>query len=65
LEELEQQRHSLYQQTAHVIIETGRPHINHLVQQIVEKLPCSDRTFSSSETMKTVHINATGNAFRL
>lgn len=60
LEELEQQRHSLYQQTAHVIIETGRPHINHLVQQIVEKLPCSDRTFSSSETMKTVHINATG-----
>ncbi|GGX42451.1 bifunctional shikimate kinase/3-dehydroquinate synthase AroKB [Undibacterium squillarum] len=60
LEELEQQRHSLYQQTAHVIIETGRPHINHLVQQIVEKLPCSDRTLSSSENMKTVHINATG-----
>ncbi len=60
LEELEQQRHSLYQKTAHVIIETGRPHINHLVQQIVEKLPCSDRTLSSSENMKTVHINATG-----
>lgn len=60
LEELEQQRHSLYQQTAHVIIETGRPHINHLVQQIVEKLPCSDRTLSYSENMKTVHINATG-----
>jgi len=60
LEELEHERHPLYQQTAHVIIETGRPHINHLVQQIVEKLPLSHKTPPISETMKTVHINASG-----
>ncbi|MFZ6752067.1 bifunctional shikimate kinase/3-dehydroquinate synthase AroKB [Undibacterium sp. Dicai25W] len=39
LEELEAQRHPLYQQAAHLIIETGRPNVQHLVQSILEKLP--------------------------
>ncbi|MFZ6688596.1 bifunctional shikimate kinase/3-dehydroquinate synthase AroKB [Undibacterium sp. SXout11W] len=39
LEELEAQRHPLYQQAAHLIIETGRPNVQHLVQNILDKLP--------------------------
>ncbi|MBC3861262.1 3-dehydroquinate synthase [Undibacterium jejuense] len=39
LEELEAERHPLYQQAAHLIIETGRPNVQHLVQSILEKLP--------------------------
>ena len=39
LEELEAQRHPLYQEIAHVVIETGRPNVQHLVQHILEKLP--------------------------
>lgn len=39
LEELEAQRHPLYQQAAHLIIETGRPNVQHLVQSILDKLP--------------------------
>ena len=41
LEELEAQRHPLYQQAAHLIIETGRPNVQHLVQSILDKLPKS------------------------
>ncbi|MEB0137538.1 MULTISPECIES: bifunctional shikimate kinase/3-dehydroquinate synthase AroKB [unclassified Undibacterium] len=41
LEELEAQRHPLYQQAAHLIIETGRPNVQYLVQNIVDKLPKS------------------------
>ncbi len=39
LEELESQRHPLYQEIAHVVIETGRPNVQHLVQHILDKLP--------------------------
>ena len=41
LEELEAQRHPLYQQAAHLVIETGRPNVQHLVQSILDKLPKS------------------------
>ncbi|MFZ6725256.1 bifunctional shikimate kinase/3-dehydroquinate synthase AroKB [Undibacterium sp. MH2W] len=39
LEELEAQRHPLYQKAAHLVIETGRPNVQHLVQNILDKLP--------------------------
>ncbi|MBC3870470.1 bifunctional shikimate kinase/3-dehydroquinate synthase AroKB [Undibacterium oligocarboniphilum] len=39
LEELESQRHPLYQEIAHLVIETGRPNVQHLIQNILDKLP--------------------------
>ena len=39
LEELEQQRDPLYREIAHMVIETGQPQLQTLVQSIVEKLP--------------------------
>lgn len=39
LEELEQQRDPLYREIAHMVIETGQPQLQTLVQTIVEKLP--------------------------
>ncbi|MFZ6820483.1 bifunctional shikimate kinase/3-dehydroquinate synthase AroKB [Undibacterium sp. Ji22W] len=39
LEELEAQRDPLYREIAHVVIETGQPQLQTLVQTIVEKLP--------------------------
>jgi 3-dehydroquinate synthase len=42
LEELESQRHPLYQEIADLVIETGRPNVQHLVQNILDKLPRSD-----------------------
>lgn len=39
LEELEQQRDPLYREVAHIVIETGQPQLQTLVQTIVEKLP--------------------------
>lgn len=39
LEELEQQRDPLYREVAHMIIETGQPQLQTLVQTIVDKLP--------------------------
>jgi 3-dehydroquinate synthase len=39
LEELEAQRDPLYREIAHIIIETGQPQLQTLVQTIVEKLP--------------------------
>lgn len=41
LEELETQRHPLYQQIAHLTVETGRPNIPSLVHSIIERLPRS------------------------
>lgn len=38
LEELESQRAPLYQEVAHVSIETGRPNVQFLVQSVLEKL---------------------------
>jgi len=48
LEELEAQRHPLYQQVAHMTIETGRPNVQHLVQHILDKLPSQVTGISSS-----------------
>lgn len=42
LEELESQRHPLYQEIADLVIETGRPNVQHLVQNILDKLSRSD-----------------------
>lgn len=39
LEELEQQRDPLYREIAHMVIETGQPQLQTLVQTILEKLP--------------------------
>ncbi|MFA9274328.1 MAG: bifunctional shikimate kinase/3-dehydroquinate synthase AroKB [Candidatus Aquirickettsiella gammari] len=39
LEELEAQRDPLYREVAHIVIETGQPQLQTLVQTIVEKLP--------------------------
>lgn len=38
LEELTQQREPLYQEIAHIVVETGRPNVAHLVQSILVKL---------------------------
>ena len=42
LEELESQRHPLYQEIADLVIETGRPNVQYLVQNILDKLPRSN-----------------------
>ena len=60
LEELEQQRHTLYLETSHVVIETGRPHINHLVQQIVEKMPVMQPAAKAISAMRKNYINDAG-----
>jgi len=39
LEELEQQRDPLYREVAHMVIETGQPQLQTLVQTIIEKMP--------------------------
>lgn len=39
LEELEAQRDPLYREIAHVVVETGYPHLNSLVQMVIDKLP--------------------------
>lgn len=38
LEDLTQQRDPLYQEVAHIIVDTGRPHMNQIVQTILEQL---------------------------
>jgi 3-dehydroquinate synthase len=39
IEELSQQRAPLYQEVAHIIIETGRPNVQSVVQTILDQLP--------------------------
>jgi 3-dehydroquinate synthase len=39
LEELEAQRDPLYREMAHVVVETGYPHLNSLVQMVIDRLP--------------------------
>lgn len=46
LEELEQQRDPLYREVAHMVIETGQPQLQTLVQTIIEKMP-SERDASA------------------
>lgn len=48
LEELEQQRDPLYREVAHVVIETGQPQLQTLVQTIVEKLPAPANEFDQT-----------------
>lgn len=43
LEELEQQRDPLYREIAHMVIETGQPQLQTLVQTILEKLPSDSK----------------------
>ena len=61
LEELEAQRHPLYQKAAHLVIETGRPNVQHLVQNILDKLPQSlvaSYFQSHSTNMHSLHQSA-------
>ena len=61
LEELEAQRHPLYEKAAHLVIETGRPNVQHLVQNILDKLPhpLVANYFQSHQTnMHSVHQSA-------
>ncbi|MBR7801639.1 bifunctional shikimate kinase/3-dehydroquinate synthase AroKB [Undibacterium sp. FT137W] len=44
LEELEQQRDPLYREVAHIVIETGQPQLQTLVQTIIEKVPGQKKT---------------------
>jgi 3-dehydroquinate synthase len=38
LEELTQQRDPLYQEIAHLVVDTGRPHMSQIIQTILEQL---------------------------
>ena len=61
LEELEAQHHPLYQKAAHLVIETGRPNVQHLVQNILDKLPQSlvaSYFQSHSTNMHSLHQSA-------
>ncbi|MBC3882713.1 3-dehydroquinate synthase [Undibacterium sp. LX40W] len=49
LEELEQQRDPLYREVAHMIIETGQPQLQTLVQTIVDKLPKPQNVAQTAE----------------
>lgn len=51
LEELEQQRDPLYREVAHMIIETGQPQLQTLVQTIVDKLPKPQTVAQTAETI--------------
>lgn len=53
LEELEAQRDPLYREVAHIVIETGQPQLQTLVQTIVEKLP----TTSIDHTVRDIALN--------
>ena len=44
IEELSQQRAPLYQEVAHIIIETGRPNVQSVVQTILGQLPTVSET---------------------
>ncbi|MBI3285345.1 MAG: 3-dehydroquinate synthase [Burkholderiales bacterium] len=50
LEELEAQRDPLYREVAHLVIETGRPNVQLLVQTILDKLQQSGAAASSTST---------------
>ena len=47
IEELSQQRAPLYQEVAHIIIETGRPNVQSVVQTILGQLPNVSETLSA------------------
>ncbi|MFZ6802112.1 bifunctional shikimate kinase/3-dehydroquinate synthase AroKB [Undibacterium sp. Di24W] len=49
LEELEQQRDPLYREVAHMVIETGQPQLQTLVQTIIEKMPAESLASASPD----------------
>jgi shikimate kinase/3-dehydroquinate synthase len=49
LEELEQQRDPLYREVAHIVIETGQPQLQTLVQTIIEKMPAESVASASAD----------------
>ncbi|WP_390209943.1 bifunctional shikimate kinase/3-dehydroquinate synthase AroKB [Undibacterium danionis] len=51
LEELEQQRDPLYREVAHMVIETGQPQLQTLVQTIIEKMPSERDAFAVTENL--------------
>jgi shikimate kinase / 3-dehydroquinate synthase len=53
IEELLQQRAPLYQEVAHIIIETGRPNVQSVVQSILSQLPNSSDSPTSENQTKT------------
>ncbi|MBX9900761.1 MAG: 3-dehydroquinate synthase [Burkholderiaceae bacterium] len=56
LEELEAQREPLYKEVAHIIVDTGRPNIQNLMQTILGQLPSS---VSQSEQQISDSTNST------
>jgi shikimate kinase/3-dehydroquinate synthase len=63
LEELEHQRDPLYREIAHIIIETGQPQLQALVQTILDKLPHTSTvettTFQVMQHLETQAKNPT------
>jgi len=59
LEELTRQRDPLYQKIAHVVIDTGRPHMTHIIQTILEQLnfPTGLPTAADSNLIKPIECN--------
>lgn len=61
LEELEQQRDPLYREIAHMVIETGQPQLQTLVQSIVEKLPGDSKIPSVvDQIIQRTHVISAG-----
>ncbi|MFZ6711080.1 bifunctional shikimate kinase/3-dehydroquinate synthase AroKB [Undibacterium sp. TC9W] len=54
LEELESQRAPLYQEVAHISIETGRPNVQFLVQTVLDKL-AQEKLFDIPEALLSNH----------
>ncbi|MFZ6769107.1 bifunctional shikimate kinase/3-dehydroquinate synthase AroKB [Undibacterium sp. Di26W] len=54
LEELESQRDPLYQEVAHLVVETGRPNVQFLVQSILDKLPQQFGSETDGSTKQTM-----------
>ena len=59
LEELEAQREPLYKEVAHIIVDTGRPNIQNLMQTILGQLPASvsqiEQQITDSTTSNSAH----------
>ena len=55
IEELSLQRAPLYQEVAHIIIETGRPNVQSVVQSILSQLPSYFETLSSENQAQPIN----------
>ena len=58
LEELEAQREPLYKEVAHIIVDTGRPNIQNLMQTILGQLPASVSQIEQQITDSTTSNSA-------